>query len=122
MCVCGGGGVFYAFLVNTEVFVYMCTDVGIDACECLSSHLTGYSLNVAYLMLLYCIWCRSHREEASLQCSTPPGGVDTSADIVAMVDNWPSTQPPTTSGPRYTFSYRANPQVNMVIPLYSFQR
>ena len=116
------GGVFYAFLVNTEVFVYMCTDVGIDVFECLSSHLTGYSLHVAYLVLLYCIWCRSHREEASLQCSTPPGGVDTLADIVAMVDNWPSTQPPTTSGPRYSFSYRANPQVESVTPLYSFQR
>ena len=106
MCVCvyGGGGVFY------------------DVCECLSSHLAGYSFHVAYLMLLYCIWCRSHREEASLQCSTPPGGVDTSADIVATVDNWPSTQPPTTSGPRYSFSYRANPQVESVTPLYSFQR
>ena len=29
----------YAFLINTKVFVYMCTDVGIDVCECLSSHL-----------------------------------------------------------------------------------
>ena len=115
--VCGG-----VFLVNTEVFVYMCTNVGVDVCECLSSHLNGYSLHVAYLVLLYCIWCRSHREEASLQCSTPPGGVDTSADIVATVDNWPSTQPPTTSGPRYSFSYRANPQVESVTPLYSFQR
>ena len=51
MCSCevGGAGargvcgVFYAFLVNTEVFVYMCTDVGIAVCECLSSHLTGYT-------------------------------------------------------------------------------
>ena len=124
MCVCGSGGVrILCILVNTEVFVHMCTDVGIDVCECLSSHLTGYSLHVAYLvLLLYCIWCRSHCEEATLQCSTPPGGVDTSVDIVAMVDNWPSTQLPTTSGPRYTFSYRANPQVESVTPLYSFQR
>ena len=98
----------------------MCTNVDIDVCECLSSHLTAYSLHVAYLVLLYCIWCRSHREEASLQCSTPPGGVDTSADIVAMVDNWPSTQPPIV--PRYSFSYRANPQVKSVTPSYSFQR
>ena len=67
------------------------------------------------------IWCRSHREEASLQCRTPPAGADTSAGIVAMVDKWLSQQP-ITSEPEHSFSYRPNPQVESVTPAHSFQR
>ena len=65
MCRCevGGAGavcvwvvVEYAFLVKTKVFVYMCTDVGIDVCECLSPHLTGYSIHVAYFTCSYTVF------------------------------------------------------------------